>query len=174
MQFGTGDFAVVVVANITNVSKGASVQNTLISKNYPGFELYNYQGSLCGYLGGTSNGVQMTGLTSGAWAILSQIRMSSSHTVRRTGTASTAATNSASASQAGQAVLIGARPGLAAAFMLIGKISEIILLPAGFTASELHLIEGYAAHKWDALLGVTTLVSALPSGHPYKTSAPTL
>ena len=32
--------------------------------------------------------------------------------------------------------------------------------------------EGYLAHKWDALLGVTTLVDALPSGHPYKSAPP--
>ena len=171
LQFGTGDFAVVIVANITNVSKGPAAQNTLISKNYFGFELYNYQGSLGGYLGGTGAGASITGLTSGAWGIFSQVRMSSSHTVRRTGTASTAATNSASASQAGQAIIIGARPGFAAAYFLVGKESEIIVLPQGFTAATLQMIEGYLAHKWDALLGVTTLVDALPSDHPYKTAA---
>ena len=32
--------------------------------------------------------------------------------------------------------------------------------------------EGYLALKSDDLLGVTTLVGALPSGHPYKSDAP--
>lgn len=41
-------------------------------------------------------------------------------------------------------------------------------------ATQSTLIEGYLAHKWDALLGVTTLVSALPSDHPYKSAAPTM
>lgn len=35
-------------------------------------------------------------------------------------------------------------------------------------------LEGYVSHKWDALLGVTTLVDALPSDHPYKSFAPEL
>lgn len=52
-----------------------------------------------------------------------------------------------------------------------GSIYEIICVPA-VDSSIRQKIEGYIAHKWDALLGVTTLVDALPSDHPYKSAAP--
>lgn len=39
-------------------------------------------------------------------------------------------------------------------------------------ATDRQKIEGYLAHKWDALLGVTTLVSELPYDHHYKHFAP--
>ena len=55
-----------------------------------------------------------------------------------------------------------------------GPIYEFLILPRVCDLTERQLIEGYLAHKWDALLGVTTLVSALPSDHPYKSAAPTL
>ena len=54
-----------------------------------------------------------------------------------------------------------------------GSVYEIICVPIVY-ASIRQLIEGYLAHKWDARLGVTTLVDALPSDHPYKLAAPTL
>lgn len=55
-----------------------------------------------------------------------------------------------------------------------GRVMEVIALPAAPSIDDLMRIEGYAAHKWDALLGVTTLVSALPSDHPYKSAPPTI
>lgn len=54
----------------------------------------------------------------------------------------------------------------------VGSGGEIISLPTAPTTEIRQKLEGYLAHKWDALLGVTTLVDALPSGHPYKTFAP--
>ena len=173
LQFGTGDFAAIVVANITNVNRVQGSQDTLVSKDYIGFELYIYQGIVAGYIGGTAD-ANISGATSGAWDIFSQIRMSSAHTVRRTGTPSSSATNTGNVSQIGTNVFIGHCPGLPEDCGLIGKISEIILLPAGFTATDLQRIEGYLAHKWDALLGVATLVSALPSDHPYKSTPPAI
>ena len=54
-----------------------------------------------------------------------------------------------------------------------GILHEIICVPV-VDASIRQKIEGYLAHKWDNLLGVTTIVDALPSDHPYKSAAPTL
>lgn len=51
---------------------------------------------------------------------------------------------------------------------------EAVILPAAPDSAQRQKIQGYLAHKWDALLGVTTLVDALPSDHPYKSAAPTL
>lgn len=52
------------------------------------------------------------------------------------------------------------------------SFGEILIINSALSDANRQKIEGYLAHKWDALLGVTTLVSALPSGHAYKTSAP--
>jgi hypothetical protein len=54
-----------------------------------------------------------------------------------------------------------------------GLISEIILVSNAVTPLERQKIEGYLAHKWDAINGNNLLVSALPAGHPYKASPPT-
>ena len=53
---------------------------------------------------------------------------------------------------------------------LRGEIMEIVYAPA----VDQQKLDGYLAHKWDALLGVTTLVDALPADHPYKSAAPTI
>lgn len=51
---------------------------------------------------------------------------------------------------------------------------ELVILPSSPTADTREKIQGYLAHKWDALLGVTTLVDALPSDHTYKSAPPTI
>lgn len=55
-----------------------------------------------------------------------------------------------------------------------GHIHELMLVFSPLVGTDRQRIEGYLAHKWDSLLGVTTLVDALPSDHPYKSAAPTL
>lgn len=54
----------------------------------------------------------------------------------------------------------------------LGGIHEILIMPGVVSLADWQRAEGYLAHRWDDLLGVTTLVEALPSNHPYKTSAP--
>lgn len=54
----------------------------------------------------------------------------------------------------------------------VGLISEILLVSSSITQSQRQEIEGYFAWKWDAINGNNLLVSALPSGHPYKNFAP--
>lgn len=53
-----------------------------------------------------------------------------------------------------------------------GLISEVILLPTAASLEDRQKIEGYLAHKWDAINGNTTLVTALPQSHPWKYVAP--
>ena len=53
-----------------------------------------------------------------------------------------------------------------------GYLREIVIVTGSLSESDRQKIEGYLAHRWDNILGVTTLVSNLQSGHPYKTSAP--
>lgn len=55
-----------------------------------------------------------------------------------------------------------------------GNEYEIIIEPFVLSDADRQIREGYLAHKWDALLGVTTLRDALPSDHTYKSAAPTL
>lgn len=46
-----------------------------------------------------------------------------------------------------------------------GLISEIIITPSTISSANRERVEGYLAHKWG-------LTADLPSGHPYKTTAP--
>jgi|SRR5215207_2884339 len=52
-----------------------------------------------------------------------------------------------------------------------GNHNEFVFMVAGQT-TNLVKAQGYLAHKWDAELGVTTLVDNLPSGHAHKSSPP--
>lgn len=54
------------------------------------------------------------------------------------------------------------------------KIYEIIITNVRPDDALRQKIEGYAAHKWDALLGTTRLVSTLPIDHPHKSAPPTV
>ena len=63
-----------------------------------------------------------------------------------------------------------ATPSIGSAFesgaeTLTGFICEIILFSSASSTSEMKMIEGYLAHKWN-------LADKLPSVHPYKNSAP--
>ena len=50
---------------------------------------------------------------------------------------------------------------------LTGYIAEIVLLSSVVDTDTRQRIEGYLAHKWG-------LAGSLPSGHPYKSAAPTI
>lgn len=51
--------------------------------------------------------------------------------------------------------------------LLAGSIAELIVLPVAAVAATREFIEGYLAHKWG-------LAALLPSGHPYKSTPPTV
>lgn len=53
-------------------------------------------------------------------------------------------------------------------------IYEIVILSSYASDADRQKIEGYAAWKWDGIIGGSTLVTALPAGHPYKSAAPTV
>ncbi len=166
LQFGTGDFAVLCVAQLTNASKGSTDQNTIISKNYTGFELYNYQGTLACWLGGTQNSPATFPISSNVAFMGGFTRLSGSLRLRLNGTLGSAVTNTANVSNVGTALYLGSRVDGAGNF-LYGSIAELIILPAGFTIDEYELCEGYLAWDWG-------LVSALRTDHPYKSAAPTI
>lgn len=65
---------------------------------------------------------------------------------------------------AGNLEMIGARKD-ATGLNMTGAMAEIIVYDVTVSASVRQKAEGYLAHKWQ-------LDSALPSGHPYKDSAP--
>jgi hypothetical protein len=70
---------------------------------------------------------------------------------------------------------VGSGRALSASFRYFdGNEYEIFVEPSVLSDAARQIREGYLAHKWDALLGVTTLVDALPSDHPYKSAAPTV
>lgn len=98
---------------------------------------------------------------------------STGHKWHRNGTlvVSTATANMSSAGKdAGNKLWIGASR-LDVRF-LNGFIAEIVLIRGVLDDATKYKAQGYLAHKWDALLGVTTLVDALPDDHPYKSAAP--
>lgn len=51
-------------------------------------------------------------------------------------------------------------------------LHEVIFMAAGRSTGVRQQVEGYLAWKWDGILGGSTLVTALPGGHPYKSAAP--
>jgi hypothetical protein len=55
-----------------------------------------------------------------------------------------------------------------------GALNEMLILAPGLSSTKREQVQGYLAHGWDAEKGVTTLVSALPSGHPHKSAPPTV
>jgi len=166
LQFGTGDFAALAIVMFDNVSKGGASQNTVLSKNYTGFELNNYEGSVSGFVGGTSGSAAKTGLVSSQWVLISQMRMSGSHQVGLNATQGTAVTNNESASNIGTDLHIGIRAGGGTSLFLGGKLGEILIFPAGISSGDIAKTEGYLTWKWG-------LQDNLPSGHPYKDAAPT-
>ena len=53
-------------------------------------------------------------------------------------------------------------------------LGEYIIVNGSVNDATRQKIEGYLAHKWDALLGISMYKDALPTDHPYKTTAPTV
>lgn len=63
---------------------------------------------------------------------------------------------------------------IAQTFPAIMDCYEIIGVVGAYSADVTQKVQGYAARKWDKLLGVTTLVDALPVSHPYKSKPPVI
>jgi hypothetical protein len=169
LQFGTGDFGIIVVASVVNANKGDTKQNTLIGKNYTGFELAQYEGLVHAYVGGASNkAVSAAGAVVNNTPFLAGVsRVSGSLTVSVNGVSGLAVANSGNASQVGTNVYIGQRAGGTSTTAMGGNISEITVLPPSFTIDDVQHVEGYLAWKWG-------LEANLPAGHPYELAAPTI
>jgi hypothetical protein len=81
------------------------------------------------------------------------------------GTTSSFQTDGRSANSASSGIYIGATN--APNNFAPAKIAEIIIVHDDVTSTTRQLIEGYLANKWG-------LATNLPSGHPYKSAAPTI
>jgi hypothetical protein len=55
-----------------------------------------------------------------------------------------------------------------------GTAREFVFMTASRSQDTQDKVSGYLAWKWDGFLGITTHVTALPAGHPYKSAAPQL
>lgn len=55
LQLGTGDFTISAWVKATDTTKGPTQQNTIVSKDFTGVELFIYEGLLACYIGGTDN-----------------------------------------------------------------------------------------------------------------------
>lgn len=53
-----------------------------------------------------------------------------------------------------------------------GGFHEIVFTTTGLSDANRQKVEGRLAWKWDGILGGSTLVTALPALHPYKSSPP--
>ncbi len=161
LQFGTADFVICVVGAVDVSDRGTNAQNTFVSKDYTGYELFNYVGGLKAYVGGTANS-PISGVPSNILSLMAVNRISGVLTTRLNGTASLPVTNTTNVSKIGTDLYIGVRPVLYPQLFMLGSISEVVI-----AAHSVEKIEGYLAHKW----GLTT---SLPSGHPYRYSPPTV
>lgn len=67
-------------------------------------------------------------------------------------------------------ITIGGQGGRTAALDM--DFHEMLILAEAPDLELRYKIQGYFAHKWDAILGGSLLRDSLPLGHPYKSSAP--
>jgi hypothetical protein len=164
LRLGTGSFFIVAVVQFDTVKEASNQQNTIISKNFTGFEFADkFEGDMRVRIGGTSNpALSAATLVSATTYLVDAMRDGSSLTCAIDSVRGATATNSTSASQVGTDVFLGARPGLGSTLFMGGLIGEIII---STSIADLEKAQGYLAHKWGT-------ESSLPGGHPYKSSPP--
>ena len=180
LKFGTGSFAILAIVAPSVVNRapqalfGARGYDTgwffCLNNANPYMRLYNSaeRWSPAPQTGATlSTGLQMLGATAP--------RGATGH-IFRNGSAVQASSSvvGAQSMENSRFCRIGAysdESNTAAGFWL-GAMHEILIFPGTVSTENWQRAEGYLAHKWDSLLGVTTLVDALPTGHPYKSSSP--
>lgn len=126
LQLGTGDLTISAWVNSSNVAKGVTMQNTIVSKNFTGVELFIYETNLAGYIGGTSDiCIGDDVLSNSTWYHVAIVRSGSSVKTLINGVVDGTATNSASASNAGTDVYVGHRPGGSSDEKFVGMIDEV-------------------------------------------------
>lgn len=69
---------------------------------------------------------------------------------------------------------IGPRPSSPGGSGYVSAGIHEVVITSNLSDTDRQRMEGYLAHKWDALNGTTTLVAALPESHPWKSAYPTV
>ncbi|MDY0189087.1 MAG: LamG-like jellyroll fold domain-containing protein, partial [Syntrophus sp. (in: bacteria)] len=184
-MYSAGSSYVYCVANlVTSVSNAYLLSEGRSSNNNPLYSAMLQQdgtaSSGCGFLrndAGTLRLAQAVGQFADFWAtgqayILSSEDTGSSFGMRKNGGAATSGAYIRSGAVTLDRFCFGGilRDTFAAPMHI--NTHELVVLTVAPSSDLRQMIEGYLAHKWDALLGVTTLVDALPSDHPYKISPP--
>jgi len=159
---------------------GSSVTGILVSDGYSSNDVSYMLGAASPFMG---VGELVTGIhRSNSWTIAKEASPLSAATgylaagIRTSGSGlfvykngsqvATAAAGSATTFNSGDSLFIGRRWDIAEVPFWNGDIAEIIAYNGSLSDTERQKIEGYLAHKYG-------LQSQLPSGHPYKTTAPT-
>lgn len=149
LQFGTGDFAAFAVFRSSNVAKGDISQNTVLSKNFTGWETLLYNSQQNNFIGGTPNPVNgSVALTDNVWYSQSLRRIGASCAARLNGVNNGSATNSANVSNAGTNLQIGQRPSGSSATFLVGDVAEILVYGGTISDGNRQNVETYLNQKW--------------------------
>lgn len=125
---------------------------------------YKNTSGLIEYSNGGFGGVTSSGHTDTQFNILSGWRNAATNAVSING--ENAYTNTTGANATATKANIGTFND-GTADTLSGQVAEVIICDAWLSLADRQKIDGYLAHKWG-------LASLLPSGHPYKSSAPVL
>jgi hypothetical protein len=111
-------------------------------------------------------GLLSTSVSTGTWYVLGSVMNGSSSLITRDGTTATA-TITGSYTNTPNEVWIGVsehqKDGTGDAWS--SPVAEVVLINSALSSGDRERMEGYLAHKWG-------LSGSLPSGHPYKTTAP--
>jgi hypothetical protein len=119
------------------VSYGASSSGVIVSKDYVGFELFIYQSTFNAYVGGAANGVGGTTILSpNKWYFVSLVRTNGILNTYVNAFLDATASNAANASNSGQALQIGERPGNLLTYFN-GIIDDVRIYNRALSAGEI-------------------------------------
>jgi hypothetical protein len=116
---------------------------------------------------GVSNNVANWNITSSSSSIVSAVHSSTTFSTWANGTATTGSTLANGAINYGGTQYLARGDGGAGTTVYNGSINEIVITSSALSTADRQQMEGYLAHKWN-------LNANLPSGHPYRSIAPTI
>jgi hypothetical protein len=115
---------------------------------------------------GATTSVNESGVTTTGGVVFGFVRVSgSSNKAFKNGTENSTRTANTSSLATGATAAIGANANAITNDPYRGDLGDLIITTGTLSSTDREKIEGYLAHKWG-------LTGNLPSGHPYKTTAP--
>lgn len=149
----TGDLAIFAVVRFTTVSKGSTSQNTVLSKDYTRYELYEYQSLEASYIGGTANPANSA---SGALAattvyLLELHRASGAVTLFKNAVQQASATNTASNTGTYPLTLGNRASALTSGNALNGDLLEVFIYNQARSSTEKTNLRSYIANRWPSI-----------------------